>query len=149
MCNCIYWYTFLLDHRQAYVFTANLLHEMKIGIVLAMIPNHLVSSSLGFDPDLNHFNGSYHSKRQTIAIGPVLPTNTRHLNSTILPSLKHLSSGHIVTWSVGRLCSLSPCFTSHSHICDRTNIGWVAIGNRRHSPDMWHCFTAIHLILVQ
>jgi hypothetical protein len=71
------------------------------------------------------------------------------LNSTILAPFKHLSSDHIVTWSVGRLYSLSPCITSHSHICDRNNIGWVAIRNRRHSPDMWHCFTAIHLISVQ
>jgi len=54
-----------------------------------------------------------------------------------------------MTWSVGRLCSFSPSFTSRSQICSRTNIRRVAIENPRISLQIWRYFTAIQWILVQ
>jgi hypothetical protein len=63
--------------------------------------------------------------------------------------IKCLSSDRIVTWSVGRLSSFSPSFTSRSRICGLTNIRRVAIENPWISPKLWCYFTAIQWILVQ
>ena len=118
-------------------------------LVLATVPNRRVGSGSGSDPELNRCNGSYHTKTRTVAIGPVLPPKTRHYKSTIFAPIKYLSSDRIVTWSVGKLCSFSPSFTSGSQICGRTNIRRVAIENPGISPEMWCYFTVIQWILVQ
>ena len=117
--------------------------------MLATVPNRRVSSGSGSDPEPNRCNGSSHTKTRTVAIGPVLPPKTRHYKSTIFAPIKYLSSDRIVTWSVGKLCSFSPSFTSRSQICGRTNIHRVAIENPRILPEKWRYFTAIRWILVQ
>jgi len=45
---------------------------------------------------------------------------------TLTPN-KYMSSDRIVTWSVHKLCSFSPSFTSRIQVCDRTDIRWVAV----------------------
>jgi len=120
-----------------------------VSLVLATVPNRRVSSRSGSDPEPNRCNGSYHTKTRTVAIGPVLPPKTRHYKSTIFAPVTYLSSDHIVTWSVGKLCSFSPSFTSRSQICGRTNIHRVAIENPRILSEKWRYFTAIRWILVQ
>jgi hypothetical protein len=94
-----------------------------------MVRNSRVCSSSGSDPEPNRCNRSYHMNTRTIAIGPVLPPKTRHLNLTTLPPIQYLSSDCIVTWSLCRLCSSSRSFTSRFQICDPTNIRWVTIEN--------------------
>jgi len=47
--------------------------------------------------------------------------------STPLAPIQYLSFNRIVTWSICRLCSFSRSFTSHSQICDQTDIHWVAV----------------------
>jgi len=66
-------------------------------VVLAMVPTHLNGSGLGLEPELNRCNGSYPTKTQTVAIGPVLPPKFRHFKSRILAPIKYLSSDCIVT----------------------------------------------------
>ena len=46
--------------------------------------------------------------------------------ATVAP-IKYLSSDRITIWSVRRLCSFSPSFTSRCQICDWTNIHWFAV----------------------
>jgi hypothetical protein len=118
-------------------------------VVLATVPNRRVGSASGFEPEPNRCNGSYHTKTRTVAIGLVLPPKTRHYKSKICAPIKYLSSDRIVTWSVGRLSSFSPSFTSRSQICGRSNIHRIAIENPGISPDMWRFITAIQWILVQ
>jgi len=65
-----------------------------------------------------------------------------------LAQIKYLSSDHIVTWSVRRLCSSSRSFTSRFQICDPTNIHWVAIEIPLISPKMCLDFTATQRISV-
>jgi hypothetical protein len=45
-------------------------------------------SGLGFEPEPNCGNRSYHTKTRTVAIGPVLPPKTRHFNFTIMAAIK-------------------------------------------------------------
>jgi len=122
---------------------------MLLLLVLAMVPNRRVGSGSGSDPEPNSCNGSYHTKTRTVAIGPVLPPKTRHYKSKICALIQYLSSDCIMTWSVGRLSSFSPSFTSRSQICGRTNIHRVTIENLGISPEIWRYFTAIQWILVQ
>jgi len=46
--------------------------------------------------------------------------------ATVAP-IKYLSSDRITLWSVRRLCSFSPSFTSHCQIWNWTNIHWFAV----------------------
>jgi len=103
--------------------------------VLATGPNSRFGSGSGSNPELDRCNG--------------FPPKTRHFKSTILGPIKYLSSDRIVTWSVRRLCSVSPSFPSHSQICDPTSIRWVAIENPRFSPAISPYFTAIQRISAQ
>jgi hypothetical protein len=59
--------------------------------------------------------------------GLVLLPKHRHFNITTLPPIKYLSSDHIMTWSVCRLCSSTRSVTLQIRIYDPTNIRWVAI----------------------
>jgi len=117
-------------------------------VVLATVPTRKYGSGLGLGPEPNRCNGFYHTKTRTFAIGPVLPPKTRHFNITTLAPIKYLSSDHIMTWSVRRLCSFRRSFTSRFHICDLTNIGGGAIENPRFSCPIWRYFTATSRILV-
>ena len=103
--------------------------------VLATGPNSRFSSGSGSNPEPDRCNG--------------FSPKTRHFKSTILAPIKYLSSDRIVTWSVRRLCSFSPSFTSRSHICDQTNICWVAIKYPHFSAEKSPSFTAIQRILLQ
>jgi len=84
---------------------------------------------------------------QTVATG--FHPKTRHFKSTILAPIKYLSSDRIVTWSVCRLFSFSPSFTSRTYICDQTNIRWVAIETPHFSEEISPSLTVIRRILVQ
>jgi len=75
-------------------------------------------------------------------------TQPRQFKCTILAPIKYLSSDHIMTWSVSRLCNFGRSFASHCQICDWINIGWVAIANPLISHTMLRYSTAIHRILV-
>ena len=110
-------------------------HNYSLQVVLATGPNSRFGSGSGSEPELDRCNG--------------LPPKTRHFKSTIVPPIKYLSSDHIVTWSVRRLCSFSPSFPSRSHIYDRTNIRWVAIENPHFLAEIPLFFAAIQRILVQ
>jgi len=100
-----------------------------------MGPNSRFGSGSGSDPDPDHGNR--------------YPPNTRHTNTTFLAPIKYLSSDPIVGWSVRRLPSSSPWFPSRSDICNRTNIGWVAIENPQFSAERAPSFRAFQRILVQ
>jgi hypothetical protein len=96
-------------------------------LVFATVPTRENGSGLGLGPELNRCNGFYHTKSRTVAIGPVLPSNTRYFILTTLAPNKYLSSDCMVTWSVHRLCSFRSSFSSRVQICDPTNIRGVAI----------------------
>jgi len=117
-------------------------------VVLAMVPTHQNGSGLGLGPEPNCCNGFYHTKTRTVAIGPVLPPITQHLNNTTLAPIKYLSSDHIVTWSVHRLCSFTSSFASCIQICDPTNIRRVAIEIPQIPLRIGPFFTATQRILV-
>jgi hypothetical protein len=102
---------------------------------LAMGQNSWFRSRSGSDPERDHYNG--------------FPPTTWHFKSTILAPIKYLSSDCIVTWSVCRLRTVRPSFPSRSHICDRTNICWVAIENPHISAEILRSLTAIQQISVQ
>ena len=92
--------------------------------------------------------GFYHTKTQTVAIGPVSPPTTRHFNLTTLAPIKYLCSDCIMTWSIHGLCSIGRSSSSCCQICDPSNILRVAIENPRISHQIWCYFTAIQRILV-
>ena len=73
--------------------------------------------------------GSYHLNTRAIAIGPVLPLTPWHFNFKILGPIKFLSSYHISTWSICRLCRKSRSFTSSIHNNNPTNTRSVDINN--------------------
>jgi len=73
---------------------------------------------------------------------------TRHFNLTMWALIKYLSSDCITTWSIFRLCSFSPSFTSRFQLNDLTNIRWVAIENPWISLEISSHSTAIQRILV-
>jgi len=102
---------------------------------------------LELEPDCR--NGFYHTKTQTVPIGPVLPRKTRHLNFTSLAQIEYWSSDHIVTWSMRKLCSVSRSFTSRFQICIQNNIRWVAIENMQISSKILCYSTSIQRILFQ
>jgi len=102
--------------------------------------------TVGTDP--SHGNRFYHTKTQTIEIWPVLPPKPRYFNLTTLALIKNLSSDHIVTCSICKLCSFSRCFTSRFQICDPTNILAVPIENWRNSLKIGPYFTATQRISV-
>jgi hypothetical protein len=56
---------------------------------------------------------------------------TQYFNLTTWAPIKYLSSDHIVTWSIRRLCKISRCFTHGVQICDPTNIYLVKIKTRQ------------------
>jgi len=104
-------------------------------VVLATGPIPRFGSGSGSDPEPDRCNG--------------FSPKPWHFKSTILAPIRYLSSDRIVTWSVRRLCSFSPSFTSRCHICNRTNIRWVAIENPHFSAELSPSFTAIQRILLQ
>jgi len=117
--------------------------------VLATGPNSWVGSGSGSTRNQTVATGLTTRKTRTIRNGPVLPPKSRHFKFTSLAPIKYLSSDRIMTWSVLTLCSFSGSFTSHSQVCDRTNIHWMVIENPLISAKMWCYFTANPQILVQ
>ena len=117
-------------------------------VVLAMGPKARFGSGSGSNPEPDRCNGFYHTKTWTIAIGLVLPPKTRHFYLTTFTQIKYLSSDHIVTWSVHRLCIISRSFTFRFQNCDATNIRCVAIENPSIAHEIWCYFTATQRILV-
>jgi len=80
-------------------------------VVLATVPTRYKGSRSGLESEPNRCNRFYHTKTQTVAIGPELPPNSRHFNLTTLSPMKYLSSDRIVTWSIcscAVLAALSP-----------------------------------------
>ena len=116
--------------------------------MLATVPTHEYGSRLGLEPEPNRCNGSYHTKTQTVAIGPVIPPTTWHFNITTLAPIKYLSSDRITTWSIRRLCRISRSFTSHVQNGDLTNICLVIIKNPRISPTIVRFLKATQRLLV-
>ena len=114
----------------------------------ATVPTHQYSAGLGLELELNRCNGSYHTKTQTIAIGPDLPPTTWQFNLTTLAPIKYLSSDRIVTWSIRRSCRISRSFTSRVQTCNLTNICLVAIKNPQISPNIVRFFKATQRLLV-
>ena len=98
-------------------------------IVLATGPNCLVGSGSCSTRTRTVATGLTTRKTWTVGNGAVLPPKTRHFKFTILAPIKYLSSDHITTWSVRRLGSGPPSFTSHLPICDPTSIRWITIEN--------------------
>jgi hypothetical protein len=115
-------------------------------LVLATVQTRQHSSRLGLESELNYCNGLYHTKTQTIAIGPVLPPKTQHFNIAALAPIQYLSSDRIMTWSVRRLSSSSCTFTCRCQICDTTNTRCDAIEHLRISLYICPYFTAIQQI---
>jgi len=116
--------------------------------VLATVPTRQNGTELGLGPEPNRCNGFYHTKTWTVAIGPVLPPNTRHFYFTSLAPMKYLSSDRIVTWSVHRFCSFTSSFAYRFQICDPTNIRGVPIENPQIPLRIGPFFTATQRISV-
>jgi len=72
-----------------------------------------------------------------------------HFKSTIFAPIKSLSYDRIMTWSVRKLSSFSPSFTSRIWICNRTNNRGGAIDNPRYSLKNSLYFTATQRISVR
>jgi hypothetical protein len=107
--------------------------QQRNSMMLSSVSN---GSGFGLELNWNHWNGLYHPKTRTIAIGPVLSPKTRHFNISTLTPIKYLSSDRTVTWLVCRWCSSSRSFTSGSPMCDPTNMYSVAIENPQISPKL-------------
>jgi len=96
-------------------------------VVLATDPNSRCSSGSGSTLTKIIAISFTTLKTRTVAVGPVLPTNTRHINLATLAPIKYLGFDHIVTWSICRLSCCDPSFTSCCGICNQPNIRWVVI----------------------
>jgi hypothetical protein len=108
----------------------------------------VIHDQLRFAVSCSVSNGFYHMKTRTLVIGLVEPPNTRHINLTTFAPNNTLSSDHIVTWSVHRLCIMRRSYTSRFQNCDETNTLCVAVATPRILHQIWHYFTAIQRILV-
>jgi hypothetical protein len=87
-----------VQHQQSYLTQSQVeFRSCRWQLVLATVPNSRVGTGSGSDPEPNRYNGYYHTKTRTVAIGQVLPTKTQHLNIKTLASIKYLSSDRIVT----------------------------------------------------
>ena len=117
--------------------------------MLATVLNSRFSSGAGSTRNRTFAPGLTTWKTRTIGNGPVLPPKTRHFKFTILTPMKYLSSDHIMTWSICRVCSISRFITSHCQMCNRINICRVAIENPQISHIIWRYFSAIQQILVR
>ena len=73
--------------------------------------------------------GCYHENRGSQLDWGQVRTRLRfHFRvPTTLARIKHLNSHRIAIWSIRGMCRMMPCFISHSQICDRINIHWVAL----------------------
>ena len=114
--------------------------------MLATGPNRRVGSGSGSTRTRTVATGLTTRITWTFGNGAVLPPKTRHFKFTILAPIKYLSSDHITTWSVHRLCSVGRSFTSRCQICNPTSIWWVAIENPPNSPKISHYFTTTQRI---
>ena len=114
-----------------------------------MGPNSPVSSGFGSTQNRTVATGLTTLSTRTVGNGAVLPTKTRHFMCTILAPIKYLSSERIMTWSVRKLTSVTPSFTSRIQICDRTNDRGGAIENPRNSLNNRLYFTATQPISVR
>jgi len=95
--------------------------------------------------------GCYPENRCTHRVRGRVGTGPRfHITvpSTLAPN-KYLSSDRIVTWSVRRLCSISPSFTSRCQICDWSNIRWIAVKEGDSSAEKCGFSIATQRILVR
>jgi len=99
-------------------------------------------------PNPDRGNGFYHMKNPDHWNWASFISKTLHFNLTIWAPIHYLSSDRIMTWSIRRLFSFSPSFTSSLQICNWTNIRWVAIENPRMLLEILCYFTAIQPILV-
>jgi hypothetical protein len=122
--------------------------SLQSQIVLATGPNCRVSSGFGSTRTRTVAMDLTTRKTWTIGNGAVLPPKTRHSKFTILAPIKNLSSDCIRTWSVRRLCSVTPSFTSSLQICDPTSICWIANENLTISLKIRHYFTTTQRISV-
>ena len=118
-------------------------------LVLATGPNSRVGSGFGSTRKRTVATCLTTRKTQTVGNGAVLPPKTRHFKSTIFTAIRYLSSDCIMTWSVCKLSSFIPSFTSCIEICDRTNKRGGAIENPRNSLKTRLYFTATQRISVQ
>jgi len=120
----------------------------KLEVVLATGPNCRVGSGSGSNWTRTVAMGLTTWKTRNVGNGAVLPPKTWHFKFTILAPIKYLSSDHITTQSVRRLCSFSHSFTSRVQICDPTSICWVAIEMPPISLRISHYFTTTWRISV-
>jgi len=120
------------------------------GLVLATVPGYPAAvrvwnrtrwSSPGCYPE----NRGTHRVRGQVGTGPRFHIT---VPSTLAP-IKYLSSDRIVTWSVRRLCSMSPSFTSRCLICDWRNIRWIAVKEGHISAEKCGFSIVTQLILVR
>ena len=121
---------------------------LTLGLVLATVPNSQFGSRSGSSPERDNCNMFHHTKIRTIAIWTILPPISQHVNFTTLDPMKYLSSDHIMTWSICKLCSIGRSFTYRCQIYDRTNIHRAAIKNPQLTNQIWHYFAVIQEILV-
>ena len=116
--------------------------------MLATGPNCRVGSGSGSTRTRTVAMGLTTWKTRTVGNGAVLPPKTRHFTFTILPPIKYLSSDRITTWSVRRLCSVTPSFTSRLQMCNLASIRWIAIENPPISLRISEYFTTTQRISV-
>jgi len=101
-----------------------------------------------FHPNPDCGEGFYHTINPDLWNWAGFSSKTRHFNLTIWAPIQYFSSDCIMTWSIRRLLSFSPSYTSQFQICNWTNIRWVPIENPRISLKIWCYSTAIQRILV-
>jgi hypothetical protein len=124
--------------------------ELSILVVaLATGTNSQVGSGIGSTRNWTVATGLTTRKTRTVGNGAVWPPKTRHFKSTIFSPIKYLSSDRIMTWSVRKLSSFSPSFTSCIQICDQTNKRRGGIENPRNSLKNRRYFTATQRISVR
>jgi hypothetical protein len=122
----------------------------RLWIVLATVP--------GYPAAVRDWNqtgwsspGCYSENRGTHRVRGRIGTRPRfHITvpSTLTP-IKWLSSDCIVTWSVRRLCSICPSFTSRCQIWDWSIIRWIAVTEGNISAEKCGFSIATQRILVR
>jgi len=117
--------------------------------MLATVPTHYIGSGLGLELEPNHYNDFTTWITRTVAFGPISTSKPGLCKPRCFAPIQYLSSDHIVTWSLRRLCSFSRSFTSRAQMYNPTNICWVAIENPRNSLIICPYFTATQRISVR
>jgi hypothetical protein len=127
VCSWLSIFRLLPSHCQGifnlFLATAVVLATVSGNLAAVLIWNRTGRSSPGCYPD----NMGTHQVRGLVRTGSLLHFTV----PTTLAAIQYLNSHNLGTWCIHEMCRLMPYFISHSPICNRINIHWVAVKLRK------------------